>query len=445
MMLCSSLMITIYYLFLEKEKMYQFNRLFLIFSLVFSYVVPFISIRIELPKTINNSPLIFEKTTQQIAYLSPRSEQFEWMNVLWVIYGTVTLFLLIKAIISVVKIKNIKGKNLNYLNHTIVLTKENISPFSFWDTIYLGESYFTDNKIDSRIFLHEKSHLEQKHSLDLFLVEFLKIFTWFNPVIYFYKKAIVTNHEFLADEFVLKNNFNTKDYQNLILQEIVIAQNYNLTHTFNFNNTKKRFIMMNTKKSKFTEFKQLASIPVLIAAFGLFTQKSYANNTNLDSKKSENKFAENTAQDKELQNTNDEKIADTIRPKKSKNEKIIKKERQLNEEILPPQPSSVAYSQDLVPADYPEGINVMRNKIASTFNGNVLKGTEGIVKSLAYIHIDDTGKVTNITISGDNETFNKEIARTVKIVNNNTIWHPATQQGKPVEYVYKLPMTMTFE
>lgn len=55
------------------------------------------------------------------------------------------------------------------------------------------------------------------------------------------------NHEFLADESIIQQQNNVKDYQKLILSEILQTQNLSLTHQFNYNNTKKRFIMMTTK------------------------------------------------------------------------------------------------------------------------------------------------------------------------------------------------------
>ena len=39
-------LLAVYHLLLEKEKMHQFNRFYLLFSLVFSFAIPFITIEI---------------------------------------------------------------------------------------------------------------------------------------------------------------------------------------------------------------------------------------------------------------------------------------------------------------------------------------------------------------------------------------------------------------
>ena len=276
--LCSSIFIAGYYLFLEKERMYRFNRWYLLSALLLSYVIPFITITIQNPDTDTKTQILFEETAQQMVFVQPEQESFNWMNIVWGIYAVVTIFLLIKSLLAFLAIRRIRGEKLIYEHYKILLTNENLSPFSFWNTMYMGKHYMQNNIIDQRIFLHEKAHIDQKHSTDLLIVNLLKIFTWFNPVLFLYKKAVITNHEFLADEAVLKQNYNIKEYQNLILEEILSHQGPPLTHSFNFNNTKKRFIMMKTKKSKLSLLKKTAGITTLIVATVLFSERTYAGN-----------------------------------------------------------------------------------------------------------------------------------------------------------------------
>lgn len=140
---CSSIFIAVYYLFMEKEKMYRFNRFYLLSSLLLSYVIPFITITIEAPETKaeTNPPLIIEEAAQQINFIQPVQESFNWMNILWAVYILITLFLLIKSILALLKINRTKGEKRIYQNYNMVLTKDDVSPFSFWNTIYLGKSY----------------------------------------------------------------------------------------------------------------------------------------------------------------------------------------------------------------------------------------------------------------------------------------------------------------
>jgi beta-lactamase regulating signal transducer with metallopeptidase domain len=458
MLLCSSVCIAVYYLFLEKEKMYRFNRFYLLVSLIFSLVIPFISITVQPPKTVNKSEIIFEDTTQQIIQTQPGHESFDWINLIWFIYGAVALFLLIKSILSIIAIRNVQGEKMIYQNYTVKVAHENLPPFSFWNTIYLGRSYIKNNIIDPRIFLHEKNHIDQKHSIDLIFIDILKIFTWFNPILHIYKKAIITNHEFLADEAVLNSRYDIKEYQNLILDEIINIQNPPLTHSFNFNNTKKRFIMMTKKKSRFTVLKKMAGITTLIAATALFAERTYAVNPiapynpqkvgagtveNVESPQvtSTNsgyfeKIKEKPSKAVEFKKESTKAAADTISPKKT---------AQANNNEGNNTNVNQQQDRDFVQAEFPEGAKLLRSKIGSMLDTSIFDGKEKLVKSTAHIHVDETGKISQITASGDNEAFNKEIVKTVTTVNNGMVWKPATRNGKATASIFTLPMTMSFQ
>ena len=239
--ICSGVLLGLYHLFLAKERTFTFNRFYLIFALLFSLCIPFATIETKQVHEEIPSAIFVEETVQPITAASTvaQQESFDYLKVLLIINFIVTGILLLKIVYSILKIKRLKGRKIDYQSRKIVLLEKDLAPFSFWDTIYLSENYFQDSKIDDTIFLHEAIHIKQKHSADILFVEIVKALFWFNPFIYYYKKAMVSNHEFIADESVLIQSNNVKNYQELILQEILKQQNLPLIHQFNFNNTKK--------------------------------------------------------------------------------------------------------------------------------------------------------------------------------------------------------------
>lgn len=76
---------------------------------------------------------------------------------------------------------------------------------------------------------------------------------------------------------------------------------------------------------------------------------------------------------------------------------------------------------------------------------SLFSSKDGTLSSIAYIYIDEVGKTTKVTASGNNEAFNNELIRTVRMISNETTWKPVTQDGKIVGVVYKVPATMTFQ
>lgn len=280
--ICSAVLIILYYIFLQRERSFKFNRFYLLFAVLLSYAIPLISLKLPAVQT-PKSNIIFQESVSELMVIpaQPAETSFDWTIILLFVYAGVAFFLLLKSVYSVTKILQLKGNLIKINGQKTKILEESISPFSFINTLYIGKRYFSnENSIDQRIFLHEKVHISQKHSLDLILVEVLMIISWFNPALYFYKKAIVTNHEFLADEDVISKNFDVKSYQQLILNEISTYNNLQFTNQFNYHNTKKRFIMMTRPDSRFSKLKKMLTLPVIALLTFFFTQKTYAGDLN---------------------------------------------------------------------------------------------------------------------------------------------------------------------
>ncbi|MBC8883933.1 hypothetical protein H9X57_12975 [Flavobacterium piscinae] len=99
------------------------------------------------------------------------------------------------------------------------------SAFSFMNCFFIGENVKNDSY--SSILNHELIHIKQKHSFDLLFFELLRIFLWFNPLIYLYQKYSAEIHEFIADQNIDKS----KNYETL-LQEIFGTENFSFTNSF---------------------------------------------------------------------------------------------------------------------------------------------------------------------------------------------------------------------
>jgi hypothetical protein len=94
----------------------------------------------------------------------------------------------------------------------------------------------------------------------------LKVFLWFNPLIYLMRSAIKLNHEFLADKTVLNKNFDPVDYQNAILSFSTLDDQEkihqpSLANAIDYSSTrhalgviKKRFTVMKIQTSKTAVF-----------------------------------------------------------------------------------------------------------------------------------------------------------------------------------------------
>lgn len=281
--LCSAILILIYYFVLARENTYRFNRFYLIFSILFSFIVPLITIKIRsavtlIPETVylpvsSIADTVFQQTPSHV------SDTFTLSEFILSGYIAVTLFLFCRFVINVFilfsKIKN--NISIPYRNARLVLIRDNQFPHSFLKYIFINKDDFEKGKIEKEIISHELAHIKQRHSVDILFIEFITFFAWINPLLYLYKKAIQLNHEFLADEVVVNTFTSPIDYQLLLLDKAMQPSVLVLSSSFNYLQTKKRIIMMTKKTSlRIAMLKQFAMIPVIVATGFLFCTKVIA-------------------------------------------------------------------------------------------------------------------------------------------------------------------------
>jgi hypothetical protein len=274
-------LLAVYYLFLEKEKIHMFNRFYLLFSLVFSMVIPFITIEIiqEVAQPTVNAGSI--QILQGSAIAVEETDYFEIG--LWSLYAAVTILLTIRFISNIIKISSKMKSNttIAYRNAKLILVPEKTLPHTFLNTIFINETEYNNRKIEAELYTHELTHVSQKHTLDILFIEILKTLFWFNPIFIFYKKAIQLNHEFLADEKVVTSYNNVPFYQSLLLSKANVNQPFYLASNLNYLITKKRLIMMTKTTSKTKAIlKKIALIPFIFVVVFFLCLKTIARESN---------------------------------------------------------------------------------------------------------------------------------------------------------------------
>ncbi|WP_235831720.1 energy transducer TonB [Flavobacterium rhamnosiphilum] len=270
-------LLTVYYLFLEKEKIHLFNRFYLLFSLAFSMVIPFITI--EVIEEIAQ-PAIETGNIQILQGSAIVLEETNYLEIgLWSLYAVVTLILAIRFINNIIKISSkMKSNNtIDYKNAKLILVPEKTLPHTFLNTIFINETEYNDREIEAELYTHELTHVSQKHTLDILFIEILKTVFWFNPIFIFYKKAIQLNHEFLADEKVVTSYNNVPFYQSLLLSKANENQTFYLASNLNYLITKKRLLMMTKTTSRTKSIvKKIVLIPLFTGLIGFLCVQTVA-------------------------------------------------------------------------------------------------------------------------------------------------------------------------
>jgi len=282
---CSALLLLFYFLFLEREKMHRFNRYYLLFSIALSFIIPLISITTMVTQNllpIEQSLNVPGNALREaiIKQTNPATSSQSYIPIfLWGVYLSVSIFLLYRffKIISRIYYKIKSNASVPYYNAKLVLTTDKIVPHSFLHYIFIDKDAFENSTIEKEILNHELTHVRQRHSLDILFVELLFVFCWFNPILYLYRRFIQLNHEFLADDAVIKTFNDTKAYQYLLLERSSQAKSLSFTSQFNYLLTKKRLVMLTrTTSTGIAVLKELALLPIIAFAIFIFSTKTVA-------------------------------------------------------------------------------------------------------------------------------------------------------------------------
>ena len=143
--------------------------------------------------------------------------------------------------------------------------------FTLFTRVFIPGSLKNEQDLNT-VLLHEKAHIHQLHFIDLMLMEFTLLLTWFNPFSWLISRMIKENHEHLADRQVLSAGVDPARYRAQLLNHTLGVNVFRLGNQFNHSLTLKRFNMMKKPRtSPVGIIKITLLIPVVLAILGLTT------------------------------------------------------------------------------------------------------------------------------------------------------------------------------
>ncbi|WP_396194225.1 M56 family metallopeptidase [Flavobacterium sp.] len=271
-----------YHFMVRKETFFNSNRWFLLLGLFTSLLLPWLTftkvIYVERPKIALEDLVAYSTQNSVVQPQVPVAESFDWMSLIWFGYLAIALFLLVRIAINFASLFQMlynqqKTKNESF---TLVDLNQNIAPFSFFNYIVFNSTLYTQEELDS-ILLHEKVHSREKHSFDVMTAKLFCIVFWFNPLVWLYKKAIIQNLEYIADQKAVQQIENPKVYQMALLKSISNQNCLSITNNFYQSLIKKRIVMLNTNQSQQKNaWKYSIILPALIGFVMLFQIKTIA-------------------------------------------------------------------------------------------------------------------------------------------------------------------------
>ena len=275
-----AVIMTVFYLFyrvmLSRETLHRLNRAVLMATVLVSFVLPFCVITIhrtvevsDTLETINNQPItdtfLWPSVNADAMMIRPGS--CWWKVILITIYLVGVAWILTKTIRELVSVRRVIRQGEQHLQEdgsVVVILDKEVSPFSWMKWIVLSrKDYESGNR---HILMHEKAHIKLGHAWDVLIIDLLSSMQWFNPAMWYLRSDLRAIFEYEADDAVLRQGANIKEYQYSLIRKAVSASGYSITNSFNHSILKNRITMMSKSKSAVSRGLRAFYILPLLAA-----------------------------------------------------------------------------------------------------------------------------------------------------------------------------------
>lgn len=457
----------LYLLLLQQETFFRWNRYFLLGGLFFSLALPFVRLQVYQPHPVmlpEVTVLPYRNLLETISVYGNSVSESIVRTVsasTWFIgvYAAGFVFFSIRLLIRLVQLRKlIRGAEvIREQGIRLVILEEDTGPFSFLSYIFVGRQV-KQQKGWEKMLAHEMEHVRQGHSFDILILEILTAFQWCNPFFWLLKRVLRENHEYLADQEVLRHEADPSFYRQVLLTRFIGPQ-MRMAHHLNYSLIKKRLKMMSKiKSSRLSNIKILSGILIAIALIVVFAceQKEMM----ADNEQQQENVTVSLAEGGVLQLSGDSNAIQKLQSMLSKNPdieltaegsglKITTKSKDVAEVV------AVGYAEQTAKQDqvffivedmpeFPGGELALRKFIAGAIKypqAAVANGIQGKV----YVNfvVEKDGSIGRMKIArGVDPSLDQEALR---VVGSLPKWEPGRQKGVPVAVSYTVPIAFVLQ
>ena len=441
----SSVCLAIFYLFyrllLARETFHRFNRFSLLGILLLSCLLPLVEVSVKQETEVHQTMLTLEQllmmadavnTTE--AGARAETATVTWIQVALLVYLAGIVFFAFRNVCSLVRLlmllKSGRKEDIgSYLpgrkeRVTLIVHNRDIAPFSWMGYIVISRKDLEEN--GREILIHELAHIHNRHSWDLLVADVCIFFQWFNPASWLLKQELQNIHEFEADETVIKEGVDAKQYQLLLIKKAVGTRLYSMANSFNHSKLKKRITMMlKEKSSPWARLKYLYVLPVAAIAVTAFARPEVSDKVEEISSVKVNDLAAI------VETKVTESVGDTTKPADVK---------YVPTEVRKQLKGTPVFE---VVEEMPEFPGGGMSALMSYLKDNMRypasakeKGTQGRVTVQFVVDKDGSVKEPKVIRSVDKDMD----AEALRLISSMPKWEPGRQKGQPVAVKYTVPV-----
>lgn len=475
-----------YRLTVSRDTFFGLRRLTLWLIYAIALMVPALNLEYWVcdTPTMESMANVYADTFYPVVVVKAQASGITWMDMLLGIYwvGVAVLSLrLVWQLFSIIRLVVISRKQ-EVEGIMVHLLKGEGSPFSFFRWVFMYPSTLEGRQLHE-VMVHECTHVSAHHSLDTLFSELFSIACWFNPFAWLMKQEVRMNLEYLADESVLSDGNARKSYQYHLLSLAYRQPNEStkIANNFNLLPLKKRIKMMNKRRTseigkvKYLLFAPLAGVLLMVsniesvareigeqipevaevqqkAEQALNTDVAVANPMAkevievMNPAEAEEMEADKTASSA-LTKAEEAKVA----ADKAEEAKAVEQAKQAAEKKVKTKPQTDTTKKkrywDCIPETmpyFPGGQELLLKYLAANikYPASAVKAKKQGRVIVTFI-VQKDGSITHAKIA---RSIDPELdAEALRVVKGMPKWTPGTQNGKPVNVKYTVPVKFSLQ
>ena len=429
---CLAVFYLFYKLLMSRDTFHRFNRFALLGLLVLSSLLPLVEASVNSPAAVQETMLTLEQLLL-LADIQPEGESMAaatpsatvlWLRAALLVYLTGIVFFIARNLCSLARLGRLirQGKREaldSYLpdrkekNVRLVVHDHDIAPFSWMHWIVIARKDLEEN--GREILIHELAHIRNRHSWDLLLADLCIFVQWFNPAAWLLKQELQNIHEYEADETVLREGVNARNYQMLLIKKAVGTRLYSMANSFNHSSLKKRITMMlKEKSSPWARVKYLYVLPLAALAVSAFARP------------------EVSAVADELSSAKVNDLVASMKTNQAETASVVVKDTLTPDESV----FEVVEQMPEFPGGYKEMMKYIEQNMRYPEEAKKA-GTQGRV--VVQFLVNKNGAISDVSVLHSVDRLLD--AEAVRLVRSMPKWKPGMQKGKAVTVKYTVPLS----
>ena len=270
--ICIALFWLAYRMFMRGNGMFGQTRIYLLGSVVVSFVVPALSIPAWSVQATGGTVQVGDLDWNWVLLLAEEetTQTLGWPDIARLAAGVGTVVMAFGVCRHVFRMaRSVKRSDVRRIEKArLVCDKQIHAPYSFFRYIFINADHNREEL--PQVVAHEMAHIRLGHSYDSVFIQLMLVLFWWNPFVWLWSRSLKEVHEYQADAAVLQQGYDSKRYITLLIGTLADIHP-EFVSGFSYSLIKNRLLMMTKKAGRFAKWRILAALPVLGITLLLFS------------------------------------------------------------------------------------------------------------------------------------------------------------------------------